>query len=125
MAREEGSAGREALQQVLGRRAVEAAARTCGVVQRQRKVNVYVLVWTLVLGFNTGDVRTLAGLRQLYERCSGTVLSASSFYDRLSGSMAKLLHRLAHDALAHKPAGAAMPAGPLAAFRKPSAILGS
>ena len=122
MARVQGSAGRQALQDVLGRPAVAQAAHKYGVVRRKRKVNVFMLVWTLVLGFDTGNVRTLTGLRQLYQRSSGHVLSASSFYDRLSDALAKMLHGLAQDALAHRPDGARMPAGPLAAFAQVLAI---
>ena len=116
MARGKSSPGRRCLREVLGRRAVEAAARRHGVVQRQRKVDTYVLVWTLVLGFQVGAKRTLEGLRQLYQRSSGQSLGRASFYGRLSTPMATMLRRLALDALAAQPDGPKMPAGPLSTF---------
>jgi putative transposase len=122
VAQGQGSAVREALQQVLGQQAVEAAARKHGVVQRERKVRVFLLVWTLVLGFSVGDVRTLEGLRQLYQRSSGDTLSRSAFYERLSAKMAKMLYQLAQDALAALPDGPRLSHGPRAAFREVLAI---
>jgi hypothetical protein len=122
VAQGQGSAVREALQQVLGHQAVEAAARKHGVVQRERKVRVFLLVWTLVLGFSVGDVRTLEGLRQLYQRSSGDTLSRSAFYERLSAKMAKMLYQLAQDALDALPDGPRLSHGPLAAFREVLAI---
>jgi len=48
---------------VLERTHVETEARRLGVVCRQRRVDVYALVWTLVLGFQEGAARTIAALR--------------------------------------------------------------
>ena len=42
-------------------------------------VDVVALVYSLVLGFASGDRRTLAGLRRAYERATGTSLVASAF----------------------------------------------
>lgn len=113
---------RAALQPVLDRRVVEAAARAEGVVRRQRKVDVYALIWTLVLGFHLGETRTLSGLRQLYQQVSGQRLSPSSFYERLSSKMASLLRRLAQEALAAQPRGMALPSGALAGFQELLAV---
>lgn len=107
---------RRCLREVLGERAIAEAARKHGVVRRERKVDVFVLVWSLALGFQVGSKRTLEGLRQLYQRASGKTLGRSSFYDRLTSSMATMLRRLAQEALAAQPDGPKMPTGALSAF---------
>jgi hypothetical protein len=48
---------------------VEASARATGAFQRVRKVDAYALVWSLILGFSAGKVRTIAGLRRVYDAC--------------------------------------------------------
>jgi putative transposase len=63
-------------------------------VRRRRKVDVVALVYSLVLGFATGDRRTLAGLRRAYERVTGTCLAPSTFYDRFTPQLASVMKRL-------------------------------
>ena len=48
----------------------------------------------LVLGFAIGRRRTLAALRRSYERGTGQTIEESSFYNRLSPALAKLLKAL-------------------------------
>ena len=48
---------------LLPKEKVQEEARRLGVVVRQRTVNIYALVWTLVLGFQTGSQRTIAALQ--------------------------------------------------------------
>lgn len=63
MARRQDSTLLNAMTSVLERTHVETEARRLGVVCRQRRVDVYALVWTLVLGFQEGAARTIAALR--------------------------------------------------------------
>ena len=89
---------------------------------RERKGDIFVLVWTLVLGFQVGAERTIEGLRQVYQRAAGHMLVRSSFYDRLTKRLAKLLRRLAKDALASQFPGSRMSQGQLATFAEVLAI---
>jgi len=73
---------------------VEASARATGAFQRVRKVDAYALVWSLILGFSAGKVRTIAGLRRVYERVSRTTLEESSFYCRFTPALVRLLRQL-------------------------------
>lgn len=122
MALREGTALRATMHNVVGRRAVNAHAKRLGVVKRDRKVIVFWLVWTLILGFQVGAKRTIEGLRQTYERAAGQSLVRSAFYDRLTPSMAKLLYRMAQDVLAAQMPGMRMPTGSLSAFTELLAI---
>ena len=67
-------------------------------VVRNRKLDVRVLVWTLVVGFPVGgEARSIAGYCRTYNGASGQNLVASSFYDRFT----KHLERLLGDLLDH------------------------
>jgi hypothetical protein len=48
-----------------------------GAVVRERKIGIVALFWTLVLGFVTGNERTLAGLRRVFEKATGTTVVPS------------------------------------------------
>ena len=85
---------------VIPKGRVRRRARELGVVRRHRKVDVVALVNSLVLGFDGGKERTIAGLRRAYERSTGTTLAPSAFYDRLTPELARLLRELADDAFA-------------------------
>ena len=91
-------------------------------MRRKRKIDVFLLVWTLVLGFQVGSERTLTGLRLVYQRAAGHSIARSAFHDRLNGRMAKLLYRLVQDTLAAQADGARMPEGVLASFKELLAI---
>lgn len=66
-------------------------------VQRQRKVDPFILFWILVLGFGAGVQRSLAALRRTYEKESSEKIVASAFYDRFTEGLYKFLTEcLAH-----------------------------
>ena len=88
------------LASVIPPRRVRRLARQMRVVQRRRKVDPVALVNALVLGFDGGERRTIAGLRRAYERTTGTTLAPSAFYDRLTPELAGLLQQLSHEAFA-------------------------
>lgn len=73
---------------------IEAYAQKLGVVERRRKIDVVCLVWTLILGFSSGSRRTLASLRRAYQAASGHLVAPSSFYDRLTPALARLMRQL-------------------------------
>ena len=73
MARTRDSQIRGSLTTLISPRRVRALARELGVVRRRRKVDVVALVYSVVLGFASGNRRTLAGLRRSLRRYRGLV----------------------------------------------------
>lgn len=106
-----------ALSSIIRPKRVEELAREVGVVRRRRKVEATALVWTLVLAFESATGRTIEAMRLAYEKATGQALVRSSFYDRLTRPLAKLLRRLALEALEQLGGAALVPEGYLAGFR--------
>jgi putative transposase len=74
---------------------IEALAREHEVVVRDRKIDVRMLVWTLVVGFAVGgEARSIAGYRRAYEAATDQSIFPSSFYDRFTEELATLLRDL-------------------------------
>jgi hypothetical protein len=63
--------------------------------KRRRKIDAMALFWTVVLGFGVGRERSLTALRRAYERCTGTTLVPSAFYDRFTKPMAEFFRTVA------------------------------
>lgn len=78
---------------------LEKRAEEHGVIRRQRKLDAVCLFWTLVLGFTVGAKRTLTSLRRAYEDASGTTMAASSFYERFTPALARLMKSSAQELL--------------------------
>jgi putative transposase len=76
---------------------IRQLAAQFGVIQRKRKVDIVVFVWTLILGFAAGTERTLTGLRRTYEKTLGISIAASAFYDRFTKQLVDLLKALVAD----------------------------
>lgn len=85
---------RETLTSFLPRTLLERLACDSGMMQRRRKVDPLAMLWTLALGFGTGGERTLAGLRRVYQRTTGTSLVPSAFYDRFTPALVRFLRRI-------------------------------
>jgi len=107
---------------LLPRETIESIARARGVLQRQRKIDVYALVWSLVLGFQTGSARTIETLRSAYQKSSGQSLARSAFYDRLTAKLARTLRELAVRAMDDLGGDIPAPQGYLSSFRDLLAI---
>ena len=106
MARTKSIGIREHLARLLPAAWLRLQARASGAVQRNRKVDIVALFWTVVLGFGTGKERTLAGLRRTYEVSTGQSLVPSAFYGRFTKGLSRLLKLvLSHlmDALSEPP----------------------
>jgi len=88
-----------------------------GLVKRRRKIEPMALFWTVVLGFAAGKERSLTALRRAYERCTGTTLVPSAFYDRFSSSMAEFFRTVATALMEKLGEGDAKLGGVLAGFR--------
>ncbi len=106
----------------LPRDTVEERARRLRVVKRRRKVDIYALVWALVLGFQVGSERTLEALRTAYQRAAGHSLARSAFHDRLTPALVKLLRDLAQSAISTLWGGGSANVGYLAGFEELLAI---
>ena len=74
---------------------IEDLARGHEVVVRDRKIDVRMLVWTLVVGFAVGgEARSITGYRRAYETATDHSIYPSSFYDRFTEELATLLRDL-------------------------------
>jgi IS4 transposase len=103
---------------LLPKEKIEEEALRLGVVVRQRVVDVYALVWTLVLGFQTGSRRSIGALHRTYRKTTGQRLSRSSFYDRLTPRFAMLLRTLAQEAIGSFGTACGVPPPLLASFKE-------
>lgn len=92
-------------------------ARATGAVVRQRKVKIAEFFWTLVLGFGVGRERTIAGLRREYEKTSGQNIEESSFYDRFTPGLVRMLKQAVGHALGQSLGVGRALRGHLEAFR--------
>jgi len=117
MARTSSIPVREVLCKMFPAARLRTLARERGAVVRERKVDIVVLFWTLVLGFGEGSHRSLASLRRAYQRTTGQRLEESSFYDRFTPGLGKLLKAAVAEGLDAMIPKARMLRGPLAAFR--------
>ena len=106
MARRQASHIRAALSRALPKKRIRALARELGVVKRRRRVDIVALVYSLVLGFESGERRTLSGLRRAYARVTGVRLAPSSFHARFTESFAKLMATLAQHSVSALARGA-------------------
>ena len=70
-----------------------------GVIKRARKKDLWLLLWTLILGFSIGSKRTLTGLYQEYNEHAKETVSFSSFQGWLSEELAAFLKHLCIEAI--------------------------
>jgi len=77
---------------------VTTMAKEVGAVIRNRKFDVILLFWSLILGFST-HTRGIASTRRTYELAAGTTVAPSSFYNRFSKAFVKLLWAALHKAV--------------------------
>ena len=70
---------------------LEEHAEELGVIEREGKLQIPVLVWALVFGFAAGESRTLAGFRRSYNSTADETISPGGFYHRLTPVLAEYL----------------------------------
>ena len=107
----------QAVSSLFSKEEVEEVARETGFIRRERKINAWLLLWTLVLGFTVERRRSMASLRRVYERLSGETLMPSSFQDRFVAPLVTFLKRLAELALKRRVPTEARLRGMWSAFR--------
>ncbi len=108
---------RDTLSSLFGQTYLRQLARETGTVKRSRKIDPKDLFWTLVLGFDVGKGRSIAGLRRSYQKTTGQMLAPSSFYKRFTPELAKMLKIALAHALAVGIQVTRALQGPLAEFR--------
>ena len=91
MARAQSIGIRRRLNALLPPDELDRLALESGLIRRRRKLDPTLMLWTLVLGFGAGRTRSLAALRRVYQRVSGTALAPSSFQARLSPALVRFL----------------------------------
>jgi putative transposase len=95
------------LQSLVSQHDVRSAARHVGCVQRQRKIDAYALLLSVVLGVSTRGSQTLASIRRALELKTGIRVVRSAFWDRMTPQLEALvdwlLDLLMHNATAHPP----------------------
>jgi putative transposase len=85
---------------------VEGIARERDAVQRHRKIDITMLVWSLILGFAVdGETRSIAAFQRAYQTSTNQTMVRSSFYDRFTPELGDLLS----DLLAHALEEVAIP----------------
>ena len=79
---------------------IDDCARECGVVERNRDIDIRMLMWTLAGGFAVGgETRSIADYRRAYNAATNQSIVASSFYDRFTENLQKFLSSLLEHAL--------------------------
>jgi hypothetical protein len=74
---------------------IDDFAREREIAVRERKLDVRVLVWTMIVGFAVGgEARSTAAYRRTYNGATGQNLFASSFYDCFTEQLERLLRDL-------------------------------
>lgn len=106
----------QALCQLFPSAWLEEQAQQTGLVQRHRKIHPLALFWTLVLSFGIGKARSIALLRRAYEAATGTLLSASSFYERFTAALVLFLQQACARALGQLTGVGTQLQGALSAF---------
>ena len=109
---------RKEFKRLIPKNWLQTLAKETGAAQRERKVDIYDFVWTLILGFGQTKERSLAGLRRTFEKVTGTALEESSFYDRFTKGLAKLMKSVLGAVLAKAEAFGRQPQGVLSAFQE-------
>ncbi len=117
MARRQCIGIRRELTSLIPTRRLNFLAQLSGLVRRRRKVNAMALFWTVVLGFNGGRDRSLAGMRRAYQKGTGTTLVPSAFYDRFTKSLAVFMRFVVEELLEQMQQTEAKFGGVLRSFR--------
>ena len=85
-------------------------------VRRRRKLDPVAMLWTLTFGFGAGRNRSLASLRRVYQRVTGTLLAASSFHARFTPELVRFVSGVLEALIARQSAVPSKAAGLLAPF---------
>jgi len=107
---------RRRLNTLLPPEELERLAHESGMVRRRRKLDPVAMLWTLTFGFDAGRTRSLASLRRVYQRVTGTLLAASSFHARFTPELVRFLSGVLEALIERQSAVPSKVAGLLAPF---------
>lgn len=117
MARRKSIGIRHQLTSLISSRALNDLAEYSGLVRRRRKVDPTALFWTIVLGFGAGREKSLASLRRMYEKSTGSCLVPSAFYDRFTRPLAHFFRLVVEELLGKLEKAEGRLSGVLSSFR--------
>jgi len=67
------------------------AAKETGLIKRERKIEAFVMLWTLVFSFGVHLPRNLANMKRKYEKASKKEIAESSWYMRFTPELVEFL----------------------------------
>ncbi|MBU4056233.1 MAG: IS4 family transposase [Proteobacteria bacterium] len=67
------------------------AAKETGLIKRERKIEAFVMLWTLVFSFGAHLPRNLANMKRKYEKASKKKIAESSWYMRFTPELVEFL----------------------------------
>ena len=67
------------------------AAKETGLIKRERKIEAFVMLWTLVFSFGSHLPRNLANMKRKYEKASKKEIAESSWYMRFTPELVEFL----------------------------------
>lgn len=70
---------------------LKSAAKISGLIERERKIEAFVILWTLVFSFGAHLPRNLANMKRKYEKESKKKLAYSSWYMRFTPELGDFL----------------------------------
>jgi IS4 transposase len=70
---------------------LESAAKTSGMILRERKIKAFIILWVLVFSFGAHLPRNLASMKRKYEKESKVKLADSSWSERFTPELAEFL----------------------------------
>src|SRR5659263_678508 len=70
---------------------LESAAKTSGMIKREREIEAFEMLWVLVFSFGAHLQRNLASMKRMYVKKTKKKLADSSWYDRFTPELAEFL----------------------------------
>jgi len=67
------------------------AAKETGLIKRERKIEAFIMLWTLVFSFGAHLPRNLANMKRKYEKASKKEIAQSSWYMRFTPELVEFL----------------------------------
>ena len=83
------------LSSLIDKKLIDSLVKESGLVQRQRKIKIFQLIWALILSSSHQANRSIAGVARSYTEITDESVARSSIYSRLNKGCAQVLKRLA------------------------------
>lgn len=79
------------LSKIFPKEWLRKAAKETGLIKRERKIEAFVMLWTLVFSFGAHLPRNLANMKRKYEKASKKEIAESSWYMRFTPELVEFL----------------------------------